>query len=159
MAAGFVLRCKVAYASFERALYAFRSPLLLLVRLYWGFQFMQNGWGKLHNLPHVTQFFVSLHVPMPGVMAPAIALLEFVGGIFLILGLLSRLTALLLALDMIVAFLLADRDVLSTIFSSDPSKFYCADPFTFLCATVLIAVLGTGVYSVDYLLAGKHEVY
>lgn len=158
MSTGFVLRCKIAYASFERALYAFRSPLLLLVRLYWGFQFMQNGWGKLHNLAHVTDFFTSLHVPAPGLMAPAIALLEFVGGIFLILGLLSRLTALLLALDMVVAFLLADRAALATAFTADPSKFYCADPFTFLCASIVIAVFGTGALSVDYLLAGKHEV-
>jgi len=135
-----------------------RSPLLLLIRLYWGVQFIQAGWGKLHNLQHVTQFFSSLHIPAAGLSALFIALLEFVGGIFLLVGLFSRLTALLLALDMVVAFALVDRDALSTVFTSDPSKFFAASPFTFLCATVVVAVFGTGKFSVDYLLAGKHEV-
>ena len=158
MADGFVLKCKVLYASFERALLAMRSPLLLLIRCYWGIQFVQAGSAHFGHMANFREFFSTLHVPAPGVMALLIALLEFVGGLFLILGLLSRLTALLLMLDMVVAFGLADRDALSTIFTSDPSKFFDAAPFTFLCATVVIAVFGTGKYSIDYLLAGRHEV-
>ena len=49
-----------------------RSPLLLVVRLYWGFQMMQTGWGKLHNLAKVTAFFTSLGIPLPAVNAPAV---------------------------------------------------------------------------------------
>ena len=40
-----------------------QSPFLLFVRLYWGWQFMQTGWGKLHNLAQVTQFFTTLGIP------------------------------------------------------------------------------------------------
>src|SRR6516162_1022130 len=43
-----------------------QTPLLLAVRLYWGWQFAQTGWGKLHNIPHVTEFFMSLGIPAPG---------------------------------------------------------------------------------------------
>ncbi len=81
-----------------------QSPFLLLVRLYWGWQFAQTGWGKLHNLDKVTDFFTSLGIPAPGVNAVFIVALEFVGGILLALGLGSRLIALLLACDMLVAY-------------------------------------------------------
>ena len=47
-----------------------QSPFLLLVRLYWGFQMMQTGWGKLHNLAKVTDFFISLGIPLPGLTTP-----------------------------------------------------------------------------------------
>ena len=55
-----------AYGGFSRVASRAQSPLLLFVRLYWGFQFMQAGWGKLHDLAHVTQFFTSLGIPAPG---------------------------------------------------------------------------------------------
>ena len=35
------------YNLFVRALSSLQSPFLLAVRLYWGWQFMQAGWGKL----------------------------------------------------------------------------------------------------------------
>ncbi len=128
------------------------SPFLLLVRLYWGWQFAQTGWGKLHNLAHVRDFFESLGIPAPGVMAPSIAMLEFLGGILLILGLATRLIGLLLAANMLTAYITADRVALGSVFS-DPAKFYNADPFTFLFAAVIVLVLGAGAISVDALLA------
>lgn len=127
------------------------SPFLLAVRLYWGWQFAQTGWGKLHNLAHVRDFFESLGIPAPGIMAPSIATLEFVGGILLILGLATRLTGLLLAGNMFTAYITADREALSSVFS-DPGKFYNADPFTFLFAAVIVLVLGAGAFSLDALL-------
>ena len=67
-----------------------QSIFLLLVRLYWGWQFAQTGWGKLHNLAKVTGYFASLGIPFPGLNAPFVAALEFAGGLLLILGLASR---------------------------------------------------------------------
>jgi putative oxidoreductase len=64
-----------------------QSPFLLAVRLYWGWQFAEDGWGKLHNLDKVTDFFTSLGLPAPGLTAASIASLELVGGILLALGL------------------------------------------------------------------------
>jgi len=46
-----------------------QSPLLLAIRLYWGFQFMQDGWGKLTHLDKVTEFFATLNLPAPGATA------------------------------------------------------------------------------------------
>jgi putative oxidoreductase len=128
-----------------------QSPFLLLVRLYWGFQMMQTGWGKLHNLAKVTGFFTSLGIPLPGVTAPCIVGLEFVGGILIMLGLGSRLVALLLTCDMLVAYIAADREALFSIFS-DPDKFYAAAPYTFLIAFLIVLIFGPGRFSLDAVL-------
>jgi putative oxidoreductase len=142
---------KKVYSAFARSANSLQSMFLWLVRLYWGWQFAQVGWGKLHNLPHVIQFFTSLGIPAPAANAYFISILELVGGILLALGLGARLIALPLAIDMMVAYLTADRQALASIFS-DPGKFYAADPFTFLMASLIILIFGSGLFSVDWLI-------
>ena len=132
---------------------ALQSPFLLLVRLYWGWQFMQTGWGKLNNLPKVTEFFTTLGIPMPGITAHFIAGLEFAGGILLILGLGSRLIALLLTVNMLVAYITADREALFSVISN-PDKFYAAAPYTFLFASLIVLIFGPGKLALDELFAG-----
>jgi putative oxidoreductase len=133
-----------------------QPAMLLAVRLYWGFQFAQTGWGKLHNLARITGFFASLHIPFPGFSAPVVSLLEFVGGILLMLGLFSRPIAFLLACNMFVAYWTADHEALASVFS-DPGKFYVADPYTFLFASLMILVFGSGLFAVDTLIAKRLE--
>ena len=134
----------------ERAAAPAESPLLLAVRLYWGIQFAQTGWGKLHHLERVTAFFAHLGIPAPGINAPFIATLEFAGGILLALGLGSRAIALLLTGNMLVAYLTAHRDALLAVFS-DPDKFLAAAPYTYLFAALLVLVFGPGKLSLDNL--------
>jgi putative oxidoreductase len=129
-----------------------QSPFLLFVRLYWGWQLAQSGWGKLHNIDKVTEFFTTLGLPAPGFTAHFIASLEFVGGILLILGLASRLNALVLTINMIMAYVIADHDALMSIFSN-PDKFYAAAPYTFLVASLLVLIFGPGLFSVDAAIA------
>jgi putative oxidoreductase len=145
-----------AYRRFQHGSAALESPFLLLVRLYWGWQFAITGWGKLHHLSHVTQFFSSLGLPAPGPTATFVSLLECVGGILLLLGLGTRLTGLLLAGDMIVAYYAADREALGSILS-DPGKFYGADPYTFLFASLIALIFGAGVVSMDYWLWRRRD--
>ena len=128
-----------------------QTPFLLFVRLYWGWQLAQSGWGKLHNLDKVTEFFTGLNLPMPAQTALAISSLEFFGGILLAIGLLSRLNSLVLTVNMLMAYITADREALFSIFS-DPDKFYAAAPYTFLVATLLILIFGPGRIAVDALL-------
>src|SRR6201996_6969064 len=132
--------------------------MLLAVRLYWGFQFSQTGWGKLHNLPKITAFFASLNIPFPGFNAPFISMLEFAGGILFILGLFSRPIALLLACNMFVAYWTADCEALSAIFS-DPGKFYVADPYTFLFASLMVLIFGAGYFAVDTYIARRLKLW
>ena len=137
------------YRRFQHGSAMLQSPFLLLVRVYWGYQFAQSGWGRLHHLGNATQFFSSLGVPAPGATVVFISALELVGGILLILGLGTRVTGLFLAGDMIGAYLLADREALGSILS-DPGKFYGADPYTFLFAALMALIFGAGRFSLDY---------
>jgi len=73
------------------------------------------------------------------------------GGIFLALGLLSRLTALVLTVNLIAAYVIGDREALFSIFS-DPDKFYAAAPYTFLVASLIVLIFGAGKASLDTLL-------
>lgn len=132
---------------FGLASYA-QAPFLLFMRLYWGWQLGQSGWGKLHNLDKVTDFFTSLNLPAPGKMALFIACVEFFGGIFFALGAFSRITSLVLTVNLTMAFILADREALFSIFS-DPDKFTAAAPFNFLIASLLILIFGAGKLSLD----------
>ncbi|MGC1871931.1 MAG: DoxX family protein [Acidobacteriaceae bacterium] len=135
-----------------------QSPFLLAVRLYWGWQFTQNGWGKLHHLGKITNYFTSLNIPLPAANAFFVSGLEFVGGILLIVGLASRLTGLLLVFDMLVAYWVADRGALFSVFS-DPGRFYAADPYTFLFASAMILVFGAGLFSVDASLKKRYHAW
>jgi uncharacterized membrane protein YphA (DoxX/SURF4 family) len=56
-------RIQRAYAWFLRAANACQSPLLLAIRLYWGWQLWRTGMGKLSHVPKVTDYFTSLGVP------------------------------------------------------------------------------------------------
>ncbi len=145
-----LLRLRSLYQSFFGVVDYLRSPFLLAVRLYWGWQLVQSGWGKLHNLPKVTEFFTSLNLPMPAQIAVFISCVEFFGGIFLAVGLLSRLTALVLTVNMIMAYVTADTEALHSIFS-DPDKFYAAAPYVFLIASLIVLIFGPGKLSLDTL--------
>jgi len=142
------------YQLLIRVANSLQSPFLLAIRLYWGWQFAQTGWGKLGDINKVTNFFTTLGIPAPALNAWFVSGLEFFGGILLILGLGSRLIALPLVIDMIVAYLTADREALVKIFS-DPDKFYAAAPFTFLFASLIVLIFGPGRFSLDGLLTGK----
>jgi putative oxidoreductase len=146
-----VAQTKQIYNRFFELVSYLQSPFMLLVRLYWGWQLIESGWGKLHNLSKVTEFFTSLSLPLPAQTAAAISCLEFFGGIFLAIGLLSRLTALAMTINLIVAYITADREALLSIFS-DPDKFYAATPYTFLFASLLLLIFGPGKFAVDRLL-------
>ena len=139
------------YALLVRGSKSLQSAFLLFVRVYWGWQFVVDGWGKLHNLPRVIEYFGSLGLPAPGPTAYFISILELVGGVLLAFGLGSRFIALLLTANMTVAYITGDREALLSIFS-DPDKFSAAAPFTYLMASLIILIFGPGRFSSDWLI-------
>ena len=136
------------YSLYKSAISRLQSPLLLAVRLYWGWQFFQTGLGKLTNIPKVVDFFTSLGIPFPTLNAYFVGSLECAGGALLFLGLGSRIITLPLTFNMLVAYITADREALFSFFS-DPGKFYAADPYTFLFAALLVLIFGPGKISLD----------
>ncbi len=140
------------YALFLKVASSLQSPFLLAVRLYWGWQFLQAGWGKLTHISTTIENFTNMGVPAPSFNAHFIGLLETTGGLLLILGLASRLIAVPLIINMLTAYVIADREALHSIFS-EPDKFYGAAPYTFLFASLIVFIFGPGLFSLDTLIA------
>jgi len=90
----------------------------LVARIVVGWVFLWSGWGKLHSLPQVTQNFIEWGIPLPHILTPFVSGVEFFGGLFLLLGLLTRISAGALGITMIVAIKSAkwaDVDSLETL--------------------------------------------
>jgi putative oxidoreductase len=79
----------------------------LLARIAVGVVFVSTGWGKLHNLDHVVDFFRQLGIPAPELQAPFVASVELLGGISLLLGFATRVMAVPLMGTMVVAIVTA----------------------------------------------------
>lgn len=119
----------------------------LIARITVGYVFMLTGWGKLQNLDRVTEYFGSLGIPAPHILTPFVSGLECFGGLFLILGLLTRISAGGLAVTMIVAIITAkwaEVDSLHTLLGFEETLFLAI--FTWL------AICGAGKASLDYMI-------
>ena len=127
-----------------------QTPVLLVIRLFWGWQFILTGTGKLRHLDKVANYFGSLDIPAPKLSAIMAASTETIGGALLILGLCSRFATAALIGVMCVAYYTADHEALVGIFSN-PDKFFGADPFLFLYAAVLVFCFGPGKIALDTL--------
>ena len=131
-----------------------QSIFLLLIRLYWGWGFFQTGKGKLSNIAQPTEFFQSLGIPFPHAQAILVGTTECIGGLLLLLGLLSRLASIPLTILLIVAYLTADIAVVKNVLG-DPDKFLAADEFLFLFVVLLVLLFGPGKFSIDWLFNRK----
>ena len=139
------------YRSLIRVAHALRAPVLLLIRLYWGWQLFLTGKGKLMDLSKPVQYFENLGIPLPHVAATLAGCTEMIGGLLLLIGLASRLISIPLMILLTVAYCTADLDAVRAIFS-DPDKFLNAAEFQFLFAVVVVFVFGPGLFSLDALL-------
>ena len=118
-----------------------------LARLTLGVVFIGTGWGKLHSLDKVTDFFTELAIPAPGFNAVLASSAELICGALLLVGLLSRLAAIPLMVVMTVAILTAKLENLHGI--SDLLGF---EEWTYIVLAFWIAVVGPGPLSLDRLL-------
>jgi putative oxidoreductase len=148
----FVCAGQRAYRWLIKGASLLQSPILLIMRLYWGWQFFGTGKGKLMNHEKVAGFFQSLHIPFPGFNAYLAGITECIGGLLLLIGLGSRLVSLPLIFVLFIAYITAESDSLKSILS-DPDKFTGATPFLFLVACVMVLAFGPGKFSVDWVLS------
>lgn len=117
---------------------------LLILRAITGIIFFANGWQKtfLDGPEATAAAFADINIPFSNVVGPAIGLLELLGGALLVLGLATRFVALLLAGDMIVAFLAVHAA--GGIFGSELVLILAA-------STLALAFLGAGRTGLDVL--------
>lgn len=119
----------------------------LVTRIAVGWVFVQSGWGKLHDLQRVIDFFRELGIPRPELQAPFAAGTELVCGALLLAGLATRLACLPLSVVMIVAIATALWPELD-----GAGDLYFKGEFLFLVLFGWIAVYGPGPLSLDALL-------
>ena len=119
----------------------------LVMRLFFGYFWAETGWAKLHNLDGATQRFVDWGIPSAAFNATLSAGTEFVGGVFLMLGLFTRLTSAVMLFNMIVAIALV---VIKNVNTFD--DFVELDEFTYILIFFWFIVAGPGKASVDTLI-------
>jgi putative oxidoreductase len=117
----------------------------LFARITVGWVFLWSGWGKLNNLQQVTENFIGWGFHHPHAITVLTSVIELFGGLFLLLGLLTRISAGALGVTMIVAIRAAkwaDVDSLETLLGFDE--------FEYLALFVWLAIAGPGVVSLDH---------
>jgi len=121
-----------------------------LARLTLGIIFIGSGWGKLHNLEKMIEFFTQLRIPVPAFSAPFVGATELVCGSLLLLGLASRLAAIPLIVTMCVA--IATARIGDVEGFGDLLRLQEVD---YMILSIWIAVAGAGALSLDYLLSRR----
>jgi putative oxidoreductase len=147
------------YTLFIRLANTLQSPLLLLIRLYIGYQCVISGWAHLHNVDKTAAFFSSLHIPFPKANVYASASTEIAGGVLLFVGLCSRPTALALTFNFLVAMLTVQLSNYNSSFKelahqiwADQSPILGDTAFPFLATALVVLIFGPGWLSFDGLI-------
>jgi putative oxidoreductase len=130
------------------------DAVLLVLRFAIGITFALHGAQKLFDLfaldPHgingTTQWFHFLGIPAPHFMAYFVGLTEFVGGLCLVLGLLTPMVGAALCIDMLVA--IATYNASNGFFTESPNGGWELDAILAI-TTISVAMLGAGQWSLD----------
>lgn len=113
-----------------------------------GLVFVQSGWGKLHDLASVTDYFASLGLPIPAFQAALASTAELVCGALLLVGFATRFAAIPLIITMCVAIRTAKWDEIDGIISV-----FTTIEGLYIVLCVWLATTGAGPLSIDALLA------
>lgn len=126
---------------------------LLCLRLVSGTALMHHGWSKIQ---HPFTWMDAFHPGMPGALQALQALIEFGGGLALVLGLLTPLATAGIAVGMAAALAVVHLPMHHPFVSAGtgPSSELA---LLYLAIALTVLLVGPGCYSVDYLLFHRKE--
>jgi len=119
----------------------------LLMRLYFGYFWAETGWAKIHNLAGFAQRFVGWGIPYPHISAALSAYTEWIGGMLLIVGLLTRPVLIPMMFNMLVALVTIKMKRVAAI-----DDFVEMDEALYMFIFFWMLMAGPGRASLDYLL-------
>ena len=132
-----------------------QSAVLLILRITWGWQLLESGYGHLTHVQKTVDAFRSWGVPSPQTSVYISGTTELVGGILLVIGLAARLISVPLVFNFLVAYATASRDTFKQIVVS-PRDGYDAfindSAFPMLMLALIVLAFGPGWISIDHLL-------
>jgi putative oxidoreductase len=128
---------------------------LAILRVILGIAMLVHGWSKLSGgVDNVAGFFGGmLGIPAPGLMAWVVTIVELVGGILLVVGFLSQIAGILIALDMLGAILFAFLLRGAPLIAENGQQISWEKEAVFAAAALCIALAGPGAWSVDDVVA------
>lgn len=121
---------------------------LLLLRIGVAVVFLYHGWGKLTGIEGVQQFFGNIGIPLPGLMAWVVGIVEFIGGLLVLVGYKIRIPCILLAIVMVVAILTVKIGA-----GFEEARI----DFVLLLVNISLALTGAGGYSVEAKMSSSGE--
>jgi putative oxidoreductase len=119
----------------------------LFARIVVGWVFLWSGWEKLNALPQITANFASWGIPFPAFTTPFVSSVEFFGGLFLLLGLFTRIAGVPLVIVMVVAIISAKWEQVDSL-----ETLLGFEEVSYMALFGWLAVSGPGPISLDYLL-------
>ncbi|HWD12769.1 DoxX family protein [Pseudochrobactrum sp. sp1633] len=120
------------------------SAVILIARIFLSILFILAGWAKLTGLEGTAQYFGAIGLPVPTVTAVLVGLVEFVGGLAILVGFKTRIAAVIVALFTIGATLVAHMD-----FAEGMNAMMAQKNLAIAGGLLLLAITGAGAFSVD----------
>ena len=122
----------------------------LLLRLVFGWFWLETGWAKLHNLEFFAGRFVEWGIPWPMLSATVSGATDLIGGALLISGLGTRLAAIPMIVNMLVALAVVVLPTITTF-----NEFVELDEVLYVCVLFWLLMAGPGKASLDHVLARR----
>lgn len=119
-----------------------KNLALLLLRIGVGVIFIVAGWSKLTGIEGVQGFFGNIGIPLAGFMAWVVALVEFLGGIMILVGYKVDLPGILLAFIMLVA-------IFTVKMGGDGGFSGMRLEIMLMLTSLALSMMGSGSYSLD----------